>query len=160
MESKIRLSEGVVKTQFETYKPTLQVPTQALYTRKTYDEILSKYIGDSPHILTIKQKITDEVTLFNFICLIQRTSIEHAMERLNSGDILFNTRAMEMHINQSVLNRDTYRNKVAKTKGIYKCKKCGSHNTSSIGRQLRSNDEGQSSIVTCNNCSFTFTIAG
>lgn len=160
MEQKIRLSEGVVKTEFQTYKPTLQAPIQTLHVRKTYDELLSKYIENSSYIPIIKQKITDEVILFNFICLVRGTSIEHAMERLNNGDILFNTRLMEMHINQSVLNRDTYRNKVAKTKGIYKCKKCGSHNTSSIGRQLRSGDEGQTSIVTCNSCGLTFSIAG
>lgn len=52
------------------------------------------------------------------------------------------------------LDMEIYRNKIDVGKGAIDCVKCGSENTVSVEKQMRSADEPMSVIVTCMSCSY------
>lgn len=65
---------------------------------------------------------------------------------------LFSTPVFKDFRQDEIQDLERNRGGMKQVKGLVKCKACGSDNVTTISKQLRSADEGMSSIHTCHSC--------
>jgi len=71
--------------------------------------------------------------------------------------ILFDNPLLEPARERLALDMEIFRNRVDVSKGAVDCKKCGSEETISVERQIRSADEPMTIRVTCLQCKYKWT---
>ena len=113
--------------------------------------------GDQSYLLSI-----DDNFLIFEICggYVKSESVETFVDcvqniALNSDDIkqaLFDSKWFSEEKKNYNDRIRMINSKIVTTKGIFKCPKCKSSNTETIGIQVNSGDEPQKNFNTCNNC--------
>jgi len=90
--------------------------------------------------------------------IYQGSTFEKEMEILKSktfkseSDMVLSMGKMKEHRDKYDKFVELSRVKLDIGEGIYKCKKCESHSTTSFQKRVRSGDEPLVTVVTCNNC--------
>lgn len=72
------------------------------------------------------------------------------------ANIINNSPLMSKAKDRMMLDMDRYRRKVTSGKGLHTCRGCGSKETVSVQKQLRSADEPMTTIITCTECGRTW----
>lgn len=68
---------------------------------------------------------------------------------VSADEIIFENPTMKQAQDKAKIDAEIYRNKITVSKGMFKCPVCGSHNTVSAEKQVRSADEPASIFVSC-----------
>jgi DNA-directed RNA polymerase subunit M/transcription elongation factor TFIIS len=85
--------------------------------------------------------------------LIFQTDLERenpSIDEIRIG-ILFTSPLLDNERKKAIIDLETYRQKVEAREGLYECR-CGSSNTRSFERQIRSADEPAAIFVVCQDC--------
>ena len=127
--------------------------------------IISLKFDSGESILTM----TDRYFTYEVINMIHELGFTIVYNFLNAGwekifgsvqlrkKILFENPLLEPAREKFALDMEIFRNRVDVTKGAVDCKKCGSEETISVEKQIRSADEPMTIRVTCLQCKHKWT---
>lgn len=120
--------------------------------------------GDN--ILTLE----DRPFVYEIVNMLNELDYEVVYNFLNAGwekvfgqgaglrkKILFENPLLESSKERLAMDMEIFRNRVDVAKGAVDCKKCGSEETLSVEKQLRSADEPMTIRVTCLQCGYKWT---
>jgi len=104
--------------------------------------------------------MNDRYFIYEIVNILHELGYEKTYEYLNSlrnmggskREMLFDNPLLTPAKDKLSLDMEIFRNKVDVTHGDVDCRKCGSDNTISVQKQMRSADEPMTTFVTCQQC--------
>jgi DNA-directed RNA polymerase subunit M/transcription elongation factor TFIIS len=105
--------------------------------------------------------MNDRYFIYEIVNVLYELGYDKTYEYLNNLKLVVNLSKREMLFDNPLLtpakdklalDMEIFRNKVDVTHGDVDCRKCGSDNTISVQKQMRSADEPMTTFVTCQQC--------
>lgn len=120
------------------------------FSKNEVDKLSRLRIG-SEDLFVLDENLNDLLSLFSEDSFLNIYNYFKNSKYDNRKDLILNSFPFSTVKKSNYLNliNDLIREKV---KGINKCPKCGSTDTTTIGLQTRAGDEMKSEFVNCNNC--------
>ena len=114
--------------------------------------------------------VNDRDSLYSIVSMVKQLDFEQAMtfidELLNRRSfdsivqavdaIVYDSQLLAKVRSKTIADLDNFRRKKSTAKGLYTCRACGSKETVSVEKQLRSADEPMTLIITCVVCGKTW----
>ena len=86
--------------------------------------------------------------------LLNRRSFDSIVQAVDA--IVYDSQLLAKVRSKTIADLDNFRRKKSTAKGLYTCRACGSKETVSVEKQLRSADEPMTLIITCVVCGKTW----
>jgi DNA-directed RNA polymerase subunit M/transcription elongation factor TFIIS len=108
-------------------------------------------------------KITeDPFYLYEILGMVKTYGFQKTIEFItgkNKIEAVFTQEALKKNLQENIYRLKANKEKMEVKSGIYVCGKCKSKRTVSMELQLRRADEPMTTIVTCIDCNFRWTIS-
>lgn len=119
-----------------------------------YDTICGIFVGYRRNLdqSAISAKSTDPSTHIRNVLKSTLSIREVQFGPFDAISTSFSTPVFRDYRKDEIQDIERNRGGMKQVKGLVKCTRCKSDNTSTVAKQLRSADEGMSSIHTCHNC--------
>jgi len=118
------------------------------------DQLLGLTLGPIDELF----RSNDLYFFYEVIGMIVKNGFDKTLEYLKSKPWVSRDQIILMNPNlenarlKIIRDAEIFRNKKLVMSGVFKCKRCGSENTSYVQKQTRSADEGMTTFITCEDC--------
>jgi len=114
---------------------------------------------EAEHLLKITE---DPFYLYEILGMVKAYGFQKTVEFItgkNKIEAVFTQEALKKNLQENIYRLKANKEKMEVKSGIYVCGKCKSKRTVSMELQLRRADEPMTTIVTCIDCNFRWTIS-
>jgi len=114
---------------------------------------------EAEHLLKITE---DPFYLYEILGMVKTYGFQKTVEFItgkNKIEAVFTQEALKKNLQENIYRLKANKEKMEVKSGIYVCGKCKSKRTVSMELQLRRADEPMTTIVTCIDCNFRWTIS-
>jgi len=114
---------------------------------------------EAEHLLKITE---DPFYLYEILGMVKTYGFQKTIEFItgkNKIEAVFTQEALKKNLQENIYRLKANKEKMEVKSGIYVCGKCKSKRTVSMELQLRRADEPMTTIVTCIDCNFRWTIS-